>query len=218
MKVVCYSSKNIEKSLLAESNAGKHKITFIADSLSEGTSKYAEGKDAILVFSGDVVSENIMKKLSESGVQLIVTRSKGTDHIHLSAAKKLNIAVKNIQQYSNASVSEFTIALILSLSRKIIQSTNQTKRHDFTQDNLMGSELHGKVAGIIGCGWIGKKVANILHAFGMKIYYFDPKVALPNSVFTRCDSLDDLLSVSDVVSLHLPLSAKTIHMIGPSAY
>src|ERR1700750_3145979 len=100
MKVVAYSIKPFEKEYLAKANQKKHDITLISNSLSLETAAYAEGKDAIIVFTNDDVSARVLEKLARYGVRYIFTRSAGTNHIDKEAAAKFNIKLSNVPAYS----------------------------------------------------------------------------------------------------------------------
>ncbi|WP_026898167.1 2-hydroxyacid dehydrogenase [Daejeonella oryzae] len=215
MKAVAYSIKTCEKEILIKANKKKHDITLISNRLTIDTASYSAGKDAVIVFSSDDLSAPVIQKLKELGVKYISIRSTGTDNIDLAEASRLGIKVANIPAYSPQSIAEHAITLILSLSRNIIPAHQQMLEYDFSLDNLVGTTIGNKTIGIIGCGESGRSLARILRGFGSRVIVFEPQ-----DVKQQCDELgaeqvsyNELLSQSDIISLHLPLNDQTRHMI-----
>jgi len=148
-------------------------------------------------------------------LKFIPTRSTGFDHIDLVATATKNIIVSNVPSYGVNTVAEQAFALLLAVSRKIIESVDRTKRSDFDRDGLQGFDLAGKIIGVIGTGQIGYHVVKIAYGFGMKIIAYDP---YPNDQITKefgveYMDLDELLSQSDVITLHVPYMPTTHHII-----
>lgn len=212
MRVVAYSIKNFEKELLAKANQRKHDITLISNALSLDTALYAEGKDAVIVFTNDDLSAPVIDRLAEMGIKYITTRSVGMDHIDLEAAKAKNIQVANIPAYSSESIAEFVVTLALALGRRLVPAIEQSRKFDFTADNHLGFSLSGKTVGIIGLGHIGLATAAIFKGFGCHILGYDvsPVAKTPHIKIT---GLDKLLKESDIISLHIPLTPETYHFI-----
>jgi len=170
----------------------------------------------------EVLSVFINSHLSESSLhavpnlKLISTRSTGYDHIDLNYCRKAGITVCNVPVYGDNTVAEHTFAMILALSRKVIQSHNRARSGDFSPSGLQGFDLRGKTLGVVGTGHIGVHVIRIARGFMMKVIAFDsrPDKRLADALdFDYVDSLDVLLSASDIVSLHAPLIPATHHMI-----
>lgn len=215
MKAIAYSIKNCEKELLVLANEKKHDITFISDRLTEETVSYSKGKDAVLVFSSDDLSEPIIKDLKKIGVKYIVTRSTGMDHIDLAEAEASNIEVENIPSYSPESIAEHAITLILALYRNILPAHQQMLEYDFSLDNLVGSTLSEKTVGIVGYGKTAQALVRILKGFGCRIV-----VAELDNVRKECREagaeqveFEELIKISDIISFHVPLTAQTRHMV-----
>ena len=143
-------------------------------------------------------------------LRLIVTRSTGYDHIDLQAAAERGIQVSNVPEYGSTTVAEFTMGLILSLTRKIPHAVSNSRRGEYTVENLMGVDLAGKTLGIVGLGKIGRNLQRMAEGFSMKIVIHDP---------ARAESipLDDLLGRSDVIALCCPLTPETHRMIDAEA-
>ena len=142
----------------------------------------------------------------------IATRSTGFDHIDLAYCREHDMQVSNVPSYGASTVAEHTFALILALSRKLVQSVNQTREGDFSLKGLTGFSLAGKTIGVIGAGNIGKSVIHIAQAFGMQVLVFSKHTdeQLPRVTYV---SLDELLANSDIVTLHTPLTPETRHLI-----
>jgi D-3-phosphoglycerate dehydrogenase len=136
----------------------------------------------------------------------------GFDHVAIDAAKKKNIAVSNASGYANESVAELVIGETISLLRNVPQVDIRC-RDGKTKDGLVGSELKGKVVGIVGSGAIGLRVAELFHAFGCSTIAYDPFPKAEKPDYLSYTSLEELLSKSDIVTLHCPLSDKTRGLI-----
>lgn len=120
-----------------------------------------------------------------------------------------------VSVYSPSSVAEFAIALLLSLNRKIHKAYNRTREGNFLLDGLIGFDLHGKRIGVIGTGKIGQIFMTICHGFGMEILCSDmyPNQPFADSIGARYTTIEEILSTSDVISLHCPLTEETTHLI-----
>ncbi|HIE18779.1 TPA: 3-phosphoglycerate dehydrogenase, partial [Candidatus Bathyarchaeota archaeon] len=154
--------------------------------------------------------------LLESHLKLIARAGSGLDNIDLKAAEKRGIAVINTPEASADSVAELTIGLIVALARKMILADSSMKQGKWLKKELMGFLLKGKKLGLIGLGNIGLRVARIAKAVGMKILVTKrtpPSPELLESLEAEFLPLDDLLRQSDIVSIHVPLSEETKHMI-----
>jgi D-lactate dehydrogenase len=148
-------------------------------------------------------------------LRLIATRSTGYDHIDVAAAHEKGIAVANVPNYGENTVAEHTFGLILVLSRKIHQAYIRTQRGDYTREGLRGFDLYGKTLGVVGAGAIGLHVIRIAKGFGMNVLAYDvmQNRLLAEVLGFRYVSLDELLSQSDIVTLHAPALPSTYHLI-----
>ncbi len=148
-------------------------------------------------------------------LKFIATRSTGFDHIDVSYAKSKNILVSNVPEYGSRTVAEHTFALILTLTRKIYQSVNQAKTFDFDHKNIRGIDLWKKTIGVIGLGRIGIEVVKIAKGFGMNVLVFTKtkKENLAKELGFQYVDLKFLLEKSDIVTLHLPYTKETHHLI-----
>ncbi len=212
MKVVAYSIKPFEKEFLAKANQKKHDITLISNPLNIETATYAEGKDAIIVFTNDDVSATVIDKLAELGIKYIVTRSVGTDHIDKQAAAKKSIKISNVPSYSPQAIAEHAVTLAMALNRKLIKADHNCHSFDFRNDELIGFNFSGKTVGIIGLGATGLATANIFKGLGCNVIGYD-KFPPDDVDHVLPVSLGDLLAQSDIISIHIPLTPQTEHLI-----
>lgn len=170
--------------------------------------------EVLSVFIHSPVSEQTIAHLPN--LKLVATRSTGYDHIALDYCASRGIFVSNVPVYGDNTVAEHTFALILALSRKVIQAHNRARTGDFSLDGLRGFDLRGRTIGIIGTGHIGVHVIRIARGFMMKVLAFDarPDKRLADALdFEYADSVDSVLEASDIVTLHVPLIPATHHLI-----
>ncbi|NAS11936.1 2-hydroxyacid dehydrogenase [Poritiphilus flavus] len=215
MKLLVYSAKDFEIPYLEEANQGRHQLSFTSVSLDSHTAMQAVGFRAISIFSGDDASMLVLQKLWDFGVRYISIRSSGYNNIHIKAAKRFGFKVANAPDYSPHAIAEHTMALLLSLNRKIIQADKRIRSGNFLLDGLDGFNLHNKTVGIIGTGNIGRVMAKIFHGFGCKILANDlnPDSSLTELCQVRYTDLETLLRSSDIVSLHIPLTYENYYFI-----
>lgn len=169
--------------------------------------KRSKNQDIVMIANNPYPREVI---LQANNLKLIAVAFAGIDHVDLKACKERNIEVLNCPNYSNVAVSELVIGLTLNLLRKINQADSAT-RNSQTNSLLIGEELNNKTIGIIGLGKIGNKTANLFNAFGCKVLAYQRK-PINNPNVTQV-TLDELLSQSDIISLHIPYNEETYHFI-----
>jgi len=217
MQVAVYDTKPYDRQYLEQQNAG---ITwhFFEFRLNAQTAELAAGCPAVCVFVNDQVDAKCISKLKAIGIKLIALRCAGFNNVDLNAAKLAGIAVVRVPAYSPYAVAEHAVGLLLTLNRKIHRAYNRVREHNFSLSGLVGFDLHGKNVGIVGTGKIGKVTAEIFKGFGTRILAYDPfparEWALKNSV--EYVSLADLLLQSDIVTLHLPLTSESSHLLNQS--
>lgn len=192
---------------------GDHELFFGKEPLNEKNKEKAKSLDIISTRSYSNLTSDTLSSLEH--LKMITTRTTGYDHIDIEYCKEKNIIVCNIPEYGAFTVAEHTFALMLAISRNLVESIERTKRGDFRLDGLRGFELHGKTLGIIGVGSIGKAVIKIAKGFGMKViaYTRHKEDKLAAELGFEFVELDDLLGKADIVSLHVPYSKETHHMI-----
>lgn len=173
--------------------------------------------EVISVFVNSVLDKETIEKFPN--VKLITTRSTGYDHIDIAVCKERGIAVAYVPGYGDNTVAEFAFGLLLNLTRKLYVAIDQIKETgSFSLANLRGVDLKGKTFGVIGAGRIGREAIRIAKGFGMEVIAYDP---YPNEEFSktlgfRYVSFDELLAGSDVISLHVPYTKETHHLINTS--
>lgn len=188
-----------------------HNIRFIESNISEDTIILANGCNAVCAFVNDSITENIARKLSTIGIKLILLRCAGFNNVDLKATKDFGITVLRVPSYSPAAVAEFAMASILTVNRQTHRAYSRTRDFNMSINGLMGTDLQGKTAGVIGTGKIGQCMIDIFNGFHMKVLAYD---LYPNENLDAIYvSLDELFEKSDVISLHCPLTKETKHLI-----
>lgn len=212
MRIAFFSTKPYDqKSFLHENQKFAFDIVFYEFTLNETTVNLCQGFEVVCVFVNDQVNERVLEELKKLGVKLIVLRCAGFNNVNIARAKELGIEVARVPAYSPNAVAEHTVALMLTLNRKIHKAYNRIKEHNFAIDGLMGFDLHGKTVGIVGLGKIGRITAQILKAFGCKVLAYDPYVT--EEADLQIVGLDEIISSSDIISLHCPLTKDSYHLI-----
>lgn len=162
------------------------------------------------------IDRELLKQFHAQGTTYLVTRTIGYDHIDREAAKEFGIAVANTP-YGPDGVAEYTILLMLMCIRKMKSIQQRFAGQDFTLNGLIGRELSDMTVGIIGTGRIGTRLCEMLSGFGCKILAYTPHPNLAAEKFATYVSLDTLLQESDIITLHVPATAETTHMIDRTA-
>ena len=178
MKTAVFSAKKYDREFFSAANGSRHELRFFEPHLSEETAGLAAGFEAVCVFVNDQVNAAVIATLDSLGVRLIALRCAGYNNVDLSAAKKHGITVVRVPGYSPYAVAEHAVGLMLALNRKLLRASNRVREGNFALDGLLGFDVHGKTAGIIGTGKIGTAVAQILVGFGCPNLAFDP---VPNA-------------------------------------
>ena len=174
--------------------------------------------DTIIVFVNDTIDAEMIGKLEEFGIQLIALRSSGFNNIDLKAALN-RIKVVRVPSYSPNAIAEHTIALMLSLNRKIHRAYFRTRDSNFSLNGLLGFDMNRKTAGIIGTGRIGKVLVRILSGFGMNVLMNDkfPDKKFASETGAKYVSIEDIYRLSDIISLNFPLTKETEYLIDAKA-
>jgi D-lactate dehydrogenase len=215
VRALVFSTKRYDQQSIEEVNRRfGHELSFVESRLRPATAGLAAGFEAVIVFVNDEVNREAIEALAGHGVKLIATRSAGYNQVDLEAAAEAGIPVVRVPAYSPHSVAEFTVGLILTLGRKIHRAHNRVRENNFELDGLQGFELHGRTIGIIGTGRIGATVIKCLSGFGCRILAFDQ--ARNPEVEELAEYLDDPREIarqSDIISLHVPLTPETRHLV-----
>lgn len=179
--------------------------------------KTVPGFKAVIVRSATKITRKVIEAAAGKGLELIVRAGIGLDNIDVEAAKEKGIIVANTPAATSISVAEHTFGLMLAAVRQHGRANLSMKEHQWEKKSLSGTELYGKTLGIIGCGRIGQEVAKRALAFGMQVVANDI-CEIRSDLNLRLVSLDDLLAQADIISLHLPKTKETQHLIGRSAF
>ena len=214
MRVAVFSTKAYDREFLERANADRHELRFLEPRLSAETAPLAAEFPAASVFVNDRLDAGVIEALAKSGTRLITLRCAGYNNVDLAAARKHGITITRVPGYSPHAVAEHTAGLILALNRKLHRAYNRVREGNFALDGLLGFDLYGKTAGIIGTGKIGTVVCQILTGFGCRVLAVDP---FPNetcrALGVRYLEFDELLRQSDMITLHCPLTPENKHLI-----
>ena len=211
MKIAFFSTKPYDKIWFEP--MGKEygfDIHFFEMPFQEETIALARGYDAVCIFVNDNVNAHMIQQLYEMKVKALLLRSAGFNHVDVKAAED-KILILRVPSYSPEAVAEFAMGMILTVNRHTHKAYNRTRDFNMSLNGLMGVDLYQKTAGIVGTGKIGQAMIRICNGFGMRVLAHDP---YPNSKLdAEYVSLDELMSGSDMISLHCPLTSETRHII-----
>ena len=215
MKVAVFSTKKFEKPYFERCNIPfGHHLVFFEDRLNEQSVSLAVGFTAVCPFVNDQLNCKVLAALYDNGTRLVALRCAGFNNVDLIVAAELGIIVTRIPEYSPYAVAEHTITLIMSLNRRVCRAHSRIREGNFSLEGLLGFELNGLTAGVIGTGRIGKTVLRILAGFGCKLLAYDPSpdpVCL--TIGAKYVNFEQLCADSDIITLHCPLMPQTHHMI-----
>lgn len=219
MRVAVFSARSYDREFLTAANApAGHELVFFEARLSIETERLAAGFETVCVFVNDDLDARLLAALAAQGLKLVALRAAGFNNVDLGAAAAHGVAVARVPAYSPHAVAEHTLALILTLNRKTHRAYNRVREGNFALDGLLGFDLHGKTAGVVGAGEIGSIVARLLLGFGCRVLIHDPvQDRALSDAGARYVSLETLLAQSDVLTLHCPLNAATRRLIDAQA-
>jgi D-lactate dehydrogenase len=215
-RTVVYDTKPYDREPLLQASAGLDiEWNFVDCRLTSATAATARGAQAVCIFVNDRLDRPCLEALAELGVKHIALRCAGFNGVDLAAAKELGFAVTRVPAYSPYAVAEHAVALLLALNRKLPRAYNRVREMNFSLGGLFGFDLHGKTAGIIGTGKIGRATAQILRGFGMRVLAFDqyPSAEWVARYGVEYAPARTLARESEVISLHTPLTPETRHII-----
>ncbi|MDP1570963.1 MAG: 2-hydroxyacid dehydrogenase [Vicinamibacterales bacterium] len=215
MRLALFDTQSYERVAFEAANAAfGHELTWFEPRLIAETAALAAGFPAVCAFVNDRLDRAALTTLEDGGTRLVALRSAGFNHVDLDAAAALGLAVVRVPAYSPHAVAEHAVALLLSVNRRIHRAHSRVREGNFQLDGFVGFDLVGKTVGVIGTGRIGKVFARIMCGFGCRVLAHDVApdadlIAL-GVVYT---SLDALYRESDILSLHVPLTPDTHHLI-----
>lgn len=211
MKVPCFSAQAYDREFLTEAARGHdlcwefHEVT-----LEPLTLKLALGCQVLCAFVNDRLDAEVLEPLHEAGLRGIALRCAGFNNVDLDCCQRLGIQVARVPAYSPHAVAEHTVAMLMTLNRRIHKAYNRVREGNFSLGGLLGFDLHGKTVGVIGTGKIGRIVITILQGFGCRVLAHDPHPTVDGVEYV---DLQTLLRQSRVVTLHLPLTPDSYHLI-----
>jgi D-lactate dehydrogenase len=220
MRLAVFDTHRYDREALEKANAHfGHALTFFEARLTLQTAKLADGFPAVCSFVNDKLDAATLAALHGGGVRLVAARSAGYNHVDLEAARRLGIRVTRVPEYSPHAVAEHAVALVLSLNRHIPRAFARVRDWNFSLDGLVGFDLAGKTVGVVGTGRIGRVAVRIFRGFGCQVLCYDvaPDAAFEREAGVRFVPLDELFAASDVISLHVPLTPGTRHMVDAAA-
>lgn len=219
LKIAFFDAKQYDRDFFDEENKRYgFDIKYFQSRLSENNVIVTKNSDAVCAFVNDIINKKVADELYNNGITLIALRSAGYNNVDLRAVFG-KIHVVRVPTYSPNAVAEHAVALMLSLNRKIHKAYYRTRDSNFNINGLLGFDMVGKTAGVIGGGKIGLLVAKILEGFDMEVLVYDKSPDKKNEKkygFSYV-KLDTLYRKSDIVSLHCPLTPETMHIIDKSS-
>ncbi|MEU6475654.1 2-hydroxyacid dehydrogenase [Streptomyces sp. NPDC047017] len=218
MEILAFGVQADEKPLIEHAFQDHHEVRCLGVFLTEDTAPIAAGYEAVSTSVNAELGGRVLEILAAGGTRLIAQRSTGFNNIDLHTAERLGMTVARVSSYSPYAVAEFAWALALAVNRRVVRASTRTRDFDFRLDGLMGRDLHGRTAGVIGTGKIGEAFARIAHGFGMRLLGWDV-AENPNCMELGMKYVhkEQLLADSDLVSLHVPLMPQTQHLIDAAA-
>jgi D-lactate dehydrogenase len=192
----------------------KHEtLKLLKGSLDEASKEDLAQVEALLPFIHTAIGPAEIDAMPQ--LKIIATRSTGYDHIDLNYATQKGVLVCNVPGYGETAVAEYTFALMLDVTRKVYEAIRRTKAGNYTFEGLQGFDLYGKTLGVVGAGAIGLHVIRIAKGFGMDVIAFDvfQNRLISEILGFRYAEMDELLSQSDIITLHAPALKSTYHTI-----
>jgi D-lactate dehydrogenase len=219
VRIAVFDTRSYDRAALEQANAaGTHELTFFEPRLTPQTAALAAGFDVACSFVNDRVDRQVLETLRAGGVRLLALRSAGYNHVDLVAAAAVGIPVVRVPEYSPYAVAEHAVALVLALDRKIHRAHARVREGNFSLEGLLGFDLHGKTVGLVGTGHIGSVAARIFLGFGCHVIAHDLR---PSQELVQLGveyvALLQLYERADIISLHVPLTPATHHMIDAAA-
>ncbi|MCM1495770.1 MAG: 2-hydroxyacid dehydrogenase [Bacteroides sp.] len=212
MKIMFYDSKPYDKIWFQPMGEEMgFQLKFQEIKLNEDTAVLARNYDAVCIFVNDDANPAAIRVLKEVGVRTILLRCSGFNNVDLKAAQEAGIQVLRVPSYSPEAVAEYAMGLLLAVNRQIHRAYVRTRDFNYNINGLMGIDLVGKTAGVIGTGKIGQMMIDILKGFKMRILAYDPYPV--EGLGVEYVELDRLFEQSDVITLHCPLTKDTRHII-----
>ncbi|WP_407553556.1 2-hydroxyacid dehydrogenase [Streptomyces sp. Pv4-95] len=218
MEILAFGVQADERPLLERAFAGRHQVRSLDIFLNRDTAPIAQHYEIVSTSVNADLSAEVLQSLAAGGTKMIAQRATGFNNIDLQAAADLGLSVGRVASYSPYAVAEFAWALALAVNRHLVRAAHRTRNFDFRLDGLMGRDLRGRTAGVLGTGRIGEAFSRIAHGFGMRLLGWDvtenPRCAELGMTYV---GPEQLFAEADLVSLHVPLVAATRHLVDAAA-
>ncbi|MFD0006229.1 2-hydroxyacid dehydrogenase [Streptomyces sp. NPDC127178] len=218
MEIMAFGVQADEKPLIEQAFRGHHEVRCLDVFLNGDTAPIATGHEVVCTSVNCDLGDRVLGTLAAGGTRMVAQRSTGFNNIDLEVAERLGMTVARVSYYSPHAVAEFAWTLALAVNRRIVRASTRTRDFDFRLDGLMGRDMHGRTAGVLGTGKIGEAFTRIAHGFGMNLLGWDvAENPACMQLGMRYVSKDQLLAESDLVSLHVPLMPETLRLIDADA-
>jgi D-lactate dehydrogenase len=219
LRVAFFSASPYRNQLYTQLNCHGFAMHFFPVPLSIDTVPLATAFPVVVASANDCFDEAVIEGLHALGVDMIALRCAGYNNVDLTACDRLGMSVARVPAYSPYSVAEHAVALMMALNRRTHRAHIRIRDSNFSLDGLVGFDMHGKTAGVIGTGKIGACTLEILHGFGCRLlaHSRSPKQDLIHRLGVRFVELDELLAESDIISLHAALTPDTYHLVDAQA-
>ena len=217
MKISVFEVEDWERAAF-ERIAGEHTIAYDRDPLTARNAAQYADSEAVSVFIYSAVDTAILDAMPR--LRLIASRSTGVDHIDTAACRERGVTVCNVPSYGKHTVAEHVFGLLLTISHRLEEAIDRTRKGDFSSKGLQGFDLRGKTLGVVGTGDIGKEVIRIANGFGMHVLAYDVRRDEPaaRELAFRYVDMDALMRESDIISLHVPANPGTHHLISHAQF
>ena len=214
-KIIFFDIKDYDREFFEKYGKNYNfEMSFFKSKLSLENVNLTKEYDVVCAFTNDDIGKETIDAMAENGVKLLAMRCAGFNNVSLKDIKE-RFKVVRVPAYSPHAIAEYTVGLILAVNRKINKAYVRTREGNFSINGLMGVDLYGKTAGIIGTGKIGQILIKILRGFDMKVIAYDlfPNQKVAEELGFEYVSLDELYANSDIISLNCPLTKETQYMI-----
>ena len=219
MKMLMFDFRDTEKEYFKENTPTDLEIEFFNEPLSDKFHLTDSQKEDTVILSVFINSELTPEILSQfKNLQVVATRSTGYNHINLDYCKKNNIAVINTPYYGKSSVAQYTIGMIIALTRNVLLATNDVRNRKIDYSKYEGENLSKLTLGVIGTGSIGSAVCELANKFNLKIYAHDLKINEYIKDFVEYVDFDELISKSDIITLHIPYILEFYHLLSDKEF
>ena len=215
LRVAFFDARSYDIDSFDRANHDRFALQYISASLDRATAVAAKGCKAVCIFVNDTCDAAVVETLAAQGVELVALRCAGFNNVALESCESYGISVARVPAYSPYAVAEHAVGLMLMLNRHLHHAYQRNRYGYFVLDGLTGFDMQGKTVGVVGTGKIGQCLVSILLGFGCRVLAFDK---FPNTELTARDgveyvALEQLLSDSDIITLQVPLTPDTRHIV-----